>query len=132
MKQERRQNGRCNRVARLKKPDGLSEARGFSHGFFTAVLLVSFLCLYKMRNPYYFSFCVYIHNMPDFSYKKSRCQSGSGLSNVKELTNSENPTLQVRAFSSHPVDMLLKSAVSFPSQSASFFSVSLHPSNRVI
>lgn len=35
MKQERRQNGRCNRVARLEKPDGLLEARGFSHGFFT-------------------------------------------------------------------------------------------------
>lgn len=35
MKQERRQNGRCNRVARLEKPDGLSEARDFSHGFFT-------------------------------------------------------------------------------------------------
>ena len=35
MKQERRQNGRCNRVVRLKKPDGLSEARDFSHGFFT-------------------------------------------------------------------------------------------------
>lgn len=35
MKQERRQDGRCNRVARLKKPDGLSEARDFSHGFFT-------------------------------------------------------------------------------------------------
>lgn len=37
MKQERRQNGRCNRVVRLKKPDGLSEARDFSHGFFTLV-----------------------------------------------------------------------------------------------
>ena len=35
MKQERRQNGRCNRVARLEKPDRLSEARDFSHGFFT-------------------------------------------------------------------------------------------------
>ena len=35
MKQERRQNGRCNRVVRLKKPDGLLEARDFSHGFFT-------------------------------------------------------------------------------------------------
>ena len=35
MKQERRQDGRRNRVARLKKPDGLSEARDFSHGFFT-------------------------------------------------------------------------------------------------
>ena len=35
MKQERKQNGRCNRVARLEKPDRLSEARGFSHGFFT-------------------------------------------------------------------------------------------------
>ena len=35
MKQERRQDGRCNRVARLKKPDGLSEARDFSHRFFT-------------------------------------------------------------------------------------------------
>ena len=37
MKQERRQDGRCNRVARLKKPDGLSEARDFSHGFFTGI-----------------------------------------------------------------------------------------------
>ncbi|MCB6586936.1 hypothetical protein LI294_06295 [bacterium 210702-DFI.5.13] len=35
MKQERRQNGRCNRVARPEKPDRLSEARDFSHGFFT-------------------------------------------------------------------------------------------------
>ena len=31
MKQERRQNGRCNRVARPEKPDRLSEARDFSH-----------------------------------------------------------------------------------------------------
>jgi len=38
MKQERRQNGRCNRVARLEKPDGLSEARDFSHGFFTRLM----------------------------------------------------------------------------------------------
>ena len=36
MKQERIRNGRCNRVARLEKPDGLSEARDFSHEFFTA------------------------------------------------------------------------------------------------
>ena len=35
MKQERIRNGRCNRVARLEKPDGLSEARDFSHEFFT-------------------------------------------------------------------------------------------------
>jgi len=35
MKQERRQNGRCNRVARLEKLDGLLEARDFSHRFFT-------------------------------------------------------------------------------------------------
>ena len=38
MKQERRQDGKCNRVARLKKPDGLSEARDFSHRFFTPCL----------------------------------------------------------------------------------------------
>ena len=38
MKQERRQNGRCNRVARLEKPDGLLEACDFSHGFFTLKL----------------------------------------------------------------------------------------------
>ena len=41
MKQERIQNGRCNRVARLEKPDGLSEARDFSHGFFTVLLTAS-------------------------------------------------------------------------------------------
>ena len=35
MKQERRQNEWHNRVERLQKPDGLSEARDFSHGFFT-------------------------------------------------------------------------------------------------
>ena len=39
MKQERIRNGRCNRVARLEKPDGLSEARDFSHEFFTEALL---------------------------------------------------------------------------------------------
>ena len=35
MKQERRQNGRYNRVARLEKPDRLLEVCDFSHGFFT-------------------------------------------------------------------------------------------------
>ncbi len=39
MKQERIRNGRCNRVARLEKPDGLSEARDFSHEFFTTLIL---------------------------------------------------------------------------------------------
>ena len=28
----------CNRVVRLEKPDGLSEARDFSHGFFTSLI----------------------------------------------------------------------------------------------
>ena len=41
MKQERRQDGRCNRVARLKKPDGLSEARDFSHRFFTPTQFIA-------------------------------------------------------------------------------------------
>ena len=39
MKQERIRNGRCNRVARLEKPDGLSEARDFSHEFFTKAVI---------------------------------------------------------------------------------------------
>ncbi|WP_368371383.1 hypothetical protein [Ruminococcus sp. RTP21484sp1_RTP31023st1_H8_RTP31023_210422] len=43
MKQERRQNGRCNRVVRLKKPDGLLEARDFSHGFFTKAVREKFI-----------------------------------------------------------------------------------------
>ena len=38
MKQERRQNEWHNRVERLQKPDGLSEARDSSHGFFTGLL----------------------------------------------------------------------------------------------
>ena len=44
MKQERIRNGRCNRVTRLEKPDGLSEARDFSHEFFTGC---------KIKNLYY-------------------------------------------------------------------------------
>jgi len=40
MKQERKQNGRCNRVARLEKPDGLLEARDFSHRFFTSDVIL--------------------------------------------------------------------------------------------
>ena len=51
MKQERRQNGRCNRVVRLKKPDGLLEASDFSHCFFTFLVVFfspSFFVVYTI------------------------------------------------------------------------------------
>ncbi|RHT09677.1 hypothetical protein DW884_09090 [Ruminococcus sp. AM40-10AC] len=57
MKQERRQNGRCNRVARLKKPDGLSEARDFSHGFFIVLLTASGQGMLKQTECLTLSIC---------------------------------------------------------------------------
>ena len=60
MKQERRQNEWHNRVERLQKPDGLSEARDSSHGFFTGLLTYA--------NE---------HNMPDIAgYNIQQIQKG--------------------------------------------------------
>lgn len=60
MKQERRQNEWHNRVERLQKPDGLSEACDFSHGFFTGLLTYA--------NE---------HNMPDIAaYTIQQIQKG--------------------------------------------------------